>query len=132
MKTLAALVLGLFVTSQGVAQELIKDGRTLVEAVEAHLRYDSEPSHTERERLREMHFVSYTRGAVAMAMAWASVPEHCPFAFPEELAIGQVARVLKKYADAHPEELHHPPMLIFLNAFSDAFPNRDYKLPVKK
>lgn len=48
-------------------------------------------------------------------------PAHC---LPEGVTIGQIAKMVVKYLDQHPEQLHLPATLVIAKVAHDAFPCR--------
>jgi hypothetical protein len=69
-------------------------------------------------------------GVIDTARAWENSDEelkrkHEPwvrFCLPKEVTNGQIARVFVKFLEDHPEKLHFPANLLFIEALRTAFP----------
>ena len=60
--------------------------------------------------------------AALMELRDVQVPKERLFCVPEGASVGQMAKVFVKYADQHPERLHHPRMILVTDALQQAFP----------
>ena len=66
---------------------------------------------------------SYIEGVVdAISADKIAHPDDVFFCVPKEATYEQFARVIVKYGDDHPEQLHLSAVIFVVNAFSSAFP----------
>lgn len=74
-----------------------------------------------------MYCVGYVGGAADFATVgevWNRVHDYkdAPFCVPVEAERGQLVRVVVRYMNDHPEELHKDKVVLVMGAFSAAFP----------
>ena len=55
-------------------------------------------------------------------------PKTLPFSIPSDVSMYQVARILHKYLEDHPESLQKDGDTLICAAMIQAFPNRDFRI----
>jgi hypothetical protein len=107
----------------------ITDSLSLLKGIEQFEQWrKKEVQLSEKDKSAATLAVGYIRGSMETTQILETLsPGSTPWRFPSETSTEQLLRVIKKYADAHPEELHRAACLLIVNAFADSFPNPDFK-----
>ena len=95
------------------------DGNSLLARCDLALK----PQQTEAESLDAVWLLGYVdgfEGGVLVASSEVGAP--APFDIPADVTAGQRVRVIKKWLEDHPAELHKHYALLIWMAFRDTFP----------
>jgi Rap1a immunity proteins len=66
--------------------------------------------------------LGYLAGISDMRGLIEQVPNISPECTPQEVTMAQKTRILMKYLNSHPEELHRPSVVLVVIAMNEAFP----------
>jgi len=121
----------LIVASFAQAQDIvIKDGNSLAEGLRLFDSVRDAKPLTSEQTCAGFSAASYVNGFLGAGVTWETLGTNSPFRLPKTgVETIQAIKIVQKFLNDHPEELHAPADGICFIALARAFPNPDFQQP---
>src|SRR5437016_6045481 len=123
MKMCVFLVFGLIATAFA-EENPITDGNSLSDGLRLMEKaLSSGPDVTASELREAERAMAYIQGFLGACLVWQTHDKNSPVQLPKSIKATQVIRVIQKWLNDHPEDLHSPANALCFEAIAKAFPN---------